>query len=80
MSSCNVSNWAGLTVEDFVEGFGLLQVAKNLRHHNPFPELWELRWPSGEHLGWADTPSYALSYKRAAARMGVKLNVYQPEV
>lgn len=57
-------------MEDFTEGWGLI--------HIPYAGLWEVKWPSGEHLGWADA-STAMSYKKAAARVGVRLNVYQPE-
>lgn len=70
-SSYNVSQWDDLTVIDFVEGVGLC--------HIPYPGLWEVRWPSGDHLGWAYTPADAMSYKHAALRVGVRLNVYQPE-
>lgn len=68
MSSCNVHQWAELTVTDFCEGLGL--------QHIPYPELWEVRWPSGENLGYAQ-PSEGLSYVRAAANMGIRLELVQ---
>ncbi|MHC4575689.1 MAG: hypothetical protein ACYS76_16475 [Planctomycetota bacterium] len=73
MSSYNVSNWAGLTVEDFVEGAMLISP------QDKRPGDWAVSWPSGQWMGYLP-PSQAMQYKRAAARMGVRLNVYQPEV
>lgn len=67
----HVHQWADLSVPDICEGLGL--------EHIPWPELWEVRWPSGENLGYAQ-PADALSYVRAAALKGVRLNVYQPTV
>jgi hypothetical protein len=67
MSSYNVGQWEELTVEDFVEGYGL--------HHIPWDDMWVVRWPSGDVCGYAP-PNHAMSWKRAAERVGVMVNVF----
>ncbi len=67
LSSYNVQQWAENTVEDFCEGYGLV--------HIPYDGLWEVRWPSGENLGYGE-PNDVMSWKRAAARVGVNVEVY----
>lgn len=66
-SSYNVGQWEDNTVEDFVEGIGL--------HHIPWDDMWVLRFPSGDVCGYAP-PSEAMSWMRAAARMGVRVEVF----
>ena len=67
LSSYNVAQWHENTVEDFVEGYGL--------HHIPWEGLWEVRLPGGSNVGYAE-PNDAMSWKRAAANMGVIVEVF----